>query len=413
MQKILATVQIVVIAALGFLQYEVTHTPQSLGATIPTVAALFESSLASKVTSSATTMTLVSGVDKQSVALSGTYGFIIDEGSSNQEFVLCTATGTALSACTRGISVTDGKTGVSALQSEHRRGASVKVTDYPQLAIISRMLDGRESVPHLLTYTSGTACDGTASNSAICDKAYIDGVAVAGASNANTTTKGIVEQATLAEANAGTATGGTGAVLFIDPATLLSSQYFLQLPSVAEKAGLFGTKASASSSNKFTTKNAFLTFNGWLTSNASASGDLIVRTATGLTRIASAGGAVADFALLASDSQSGDMAWEPIVRWQYISHVTSGSGAVIPTGAKAVIADLAFGSDAASPIYEFTLLKTGKTTGQIATYAGAGTRCSIVATWGATKITYTTSGSGCLPSGGGPAAATSDYYFYK
>ncbi len=51
-------------------------------------------------------------------------------------------------------------------------------------------------------------------------KNYVDGVAVAGAPNASTTVKGIVEEATQAEIDVRTAVGGTGAELYVNPASL-------------------------------------------------------------------------------------------------------------------------------------------------------------------------------------------------
>lgn len=192
--------------------------PPAVGATnaVPSVVALYEDSLASKMTSTQTTMTLVRGTDKSGTLLaSSTYPFIIDEGLSTEEFVLADCTGTTCTNLTRGISVLTGTTTVSGLKKEHRRGASVKITDGPQLIIISRIINGQGTFPNLLSYTSGTACSGTSGNQTICDKAYIDGVAIAGASNANDTTKGIVETATAAEAAAGTSLGGTGARLVL------------------------------------------------------------------------------------------------------------------------------------------------------------------------------------------------------
>lgn len=195
---------------------ELQNAPDSLGATnaIPTPIALFETSLANKINSSATSMTLVSSLDKTGTALaSSTYGFIIDEGTASEEMVLADCTATVCTNMTRGISPITGTTTVAALQFEHRRGSSVKITNGPQLLILSRIVAGIGTFPSLLAYTSGTACSVSSPNSTICDKAYIDGVAVAGASNANQTTKGIVEIATKLEAASSTNFGGTGAWL--------------------------------------------------------------------------------------------------------------------------------------------------------------------------------------------------------
>lgn len=263
-------------------------TSQDFGQTIPTVVALFETSLASKITSSATSATLVAGTDKQGNALSGTYGFIIDEGSANEEFVVCSATSTALTSCTRGISVTDGKTGVTALQKEHRRGASVKITNYPQLAILSRILNGTEKLPNRIAYESHPSFAGTVASTALVSRYYADNLALAGCPNATTTLQGCAEQATVAETNAGTGTGATGARLFVGPSELASSNYASYLPTSGEKAGLAGILASLSASNKLislsniwgkdlTTSQKVLTF----ALTASASGDILYRNTSG------------------------------------------------------------------------------------------------------------------------------------
>lgn len=124
----------------------------ALGIAVPEIAALFESSLQNSVASDATTMTLVSATLKNGNTLSGLYGFIIDEGNSNEEFVLCTASSTALTSCSRGIDPVDGKTEVASLKYSHRRGASIKITDYPILGIMRRILNGDETTPGGLTF---------------------------------------------------------------------------------------------------------------------------------------------------------------------------------------------------------------------------------------------------------------------
>lgn len=194
--------------------------------TFPTIVALFESSLASKITSSATTMTLVSATDKQGNSLSGSYAFIVDEGSSNEEFVRCTVAGTALSACTRGLSVTDGKTSVTALKFEHRRGASVKITDHPQVALLTQALNGQQGIPNTLYYSTALV-PAVASNSlAQWDyiKAYADGLANTGAANATTIVQGLVELGTFAEIASGTTYGATGAALVLTSKDLVNSK---------------------------------------------------------------------------------------------------------------------------------------------------------------------------------------------
>jgi hypothetical protein len=119
-----------------------------IGAVLPKVVALYEDSLAQKLSSSATsTFTMVRGTDNQGRAISGYFGFIIDEGTSAQEFFLATCSGTTCTINTRGIDVIDGKTNIAANQFEHRRGAVVKMTNYPQEAIMTRILNGDEALP--------------------------------------------------------------------------------------------------------------------------------------------------------------------------------------------------------------------------------------------------------------------------
>jgi hypothetical protein len=236
----------------GLFFYTAQNTGGSaLGATIPTPVALFETSLASSISSSDTSMTLVSGTDKDGTVFAGeTYGFIIDEGNANEEFVIATCTGTTCTSMTRGISVRTGNTSVAALKKSHRRGASVKITDGPVLLVLSRILNGDETVPNVLSYASGVT---PSANDDLADKEYVDGVAIAGAPDGNTTTKGIFEQATVAELNAGTATGTTGAILAFSPADIAASIYGLQLPSSDQKDALSGTSGTPSTSNKYVT----------------------------------------------------------------------------------------------------------------------------------------------------------------
>lgn len=137
---------------LGFVLWANNHTTtltpiveSELGVRIPTVVALYTDSLATRLTNSGTSFTLVRGTDKQSRSLSGYYGFVMDEGSPSEEFFLATCTGTACTIVARGIDVQDGETEVSALKFEHRRGATVKMTDYPILTFLARVVNGQES----------------------------------------------------------------------------------------------------------------------------------------------------------------------------------------------------------------------------------------------------------------------------
>lgn len=128
---------------------------QNLGAAIPTVVSLFNTSLASSIGANDTTMSLVSGLTKDGTTLaSSTYGLTIDEGTASEEFVIANCTNTSCTQMQRGISSVDGYTSISALKKVHRRGASVKITDAPTLVTIARILNGVDTFPNKLSYNA-------------------------------------------------------------------------------------------------------------------------------------------------------------------------------------------------------------------------------------------------------------------
>jgi microcystin-dependent protein len=121
----------------------------------PEVRALFETTLASRISSTDTSFTLVSATDKDGTALaSSTYGFIIDEGTSVEEMVVADCTSTACSNASRGISARTGTSSVTALKFAHNRGATVKITDGPSLVFAINVLKGTQNIENILTYAS-------------------------------------------------------------------------------------------------------------------------------------------------------------------------------------------------------------------------------------------------------------------
>lgn len=171
---------------------------KNLGASnpVPTSVAFFETSLQNKITSSATSMILVSATDKTGTTLaSSTYAFVIDEGSATEEMVVADCTGITCTNMVRGLSPITGTTSVSALQFPHGRGASVKITDGPQLLILSRILSGVGTIPNILYYSSAPNFAGV-SNSAVASLKYVNDTAIAGAPIASNSTLGIVRLAT-------------------------------------------------------------------------------------------------------------------------------------------------------------------------------------------------------------------------
>lgn len=210
-----------------------------LGATIPTPVASFSTSLAAKITSSDTSMTLVSITTDDSTTLTnGTvYGFVIDANTASEEFVLGTASSTSIVSMTRGISVITGNTNVAALQKEHRRGSSVKITDAPVLLVMARILNGDETIPNVLTYASGVSTSTIAADgSNLVSVDLLNDTSITGAVNATTAVKGIIELATAAETASSTATGGTGASL-VPPASLFGTTAAASKVLMAESDG--------------------------------------------------------------------------------------------------------------------------------------------------------------------------------
>jgi len=178
---ITSTIICLIIGAVGYSLY-INKTPY--GAEIPAVIALFEDSLAGKIASTSTSMTLVSGTDGQSRALSGKYGFYL----SGKEFVIADCDGVTCTNMLRGIDVVDGQSEVGSLAKPHRRGASVKMTNFPILAILARQASGSESYEDLLYYseTLGTTeFSGIASTSNLATKYYVDVVGAGGFTSIN------------------------------------------------------------------------------------------------------------------------------------------------------------------------------------------------------------------------------------
>lgn len=232
----IATGIVAVSMAIGSL-FGINQATQDFGATVPIVVASFSTTLAAEITSTATSMTLTSGTTDDSTTLNGTYGFVIDSGvSGKEEFVLATCVDTACTSMTRGVSSITGNTAVTALKHAHSRGASVKISDHPQLAIVSRIVNGDEAFPNLLSYdlTSVVSPSGAYD---ITTKKYVDDTVSAGAADASTTVKGIVEEATDAELQAGTAAGGTSARLFAGGASHTQTPTANKVP-VALSTGL-------------------------------------------------------------------------------------------------------------------------------------------------------------------------------
>lgn len=145
---------------------------------IPKLAAKFESTLASGISALATTATLSSAVIKDGVELvAGTYGFTIDEGTSDEEYIIADVSSTALTNVIRGLSYQDGATSVVALKKSHRKGAAIKITDHPALLYIVEVIAGRQPFDGVIKNATNRVISDPRH---VIDKEYADGLSLAG-----------------------------------------------------------------------------------------------------------------------------------------------------------------------------------------------------------------------------------------
>lgn len=120
---------------------------------IPKVIALFSTTLAAKISASATSGTLDKIEDKKGTNLTGVVGIVVDGGTASQEFMIVTiASDKSFTVTYRGIDPIAPYTEVTALKFSHERNASVKVTNYPILLILRNLLNGDTAIPNLLKY---------------------------------------------------------------------------------------------------------------------------------------------------------------------------------------------------------------------------------------------------------------------
>lgn len=182
--KIITVLTIPVLFVAGLFAPIIEQVPQvetplapTLGVALPSGVAVFETSLATGISNSATTMTLTSASIRGGGTLSGFQCFSIDEGSAQAEFVCGTSTGVAITGLTRGISPEDGITELPALKFSHRRGASVKITDFPLIQRLKSQNAGSGTFENPISYASGI---GPVANSDLADKEYVLSVVTGG-----------------------------------------------------------------------------------------------------------------------------------------------------------------------------------------------------------------------------------------
>ncbi len=233
--KFIITIGILISIIFGFLTLQ---PKKSLGTTIPVIVAFFQSSLNASISSSATSMTMVSGIDKEKNALSGYICFIIDEGTINSEFVCGNTSGALVDSMIRGIDSVNGSLEVSSLKKTHRRGASVKITNYPAIGIISSVINGTATFPNKLSYTTHPTF---LSNTDIIDKKKADSLIMPSFSSipdASTSVLGKLK---------------TSVTPISTPIVVGDND--ARIPITGEKQALAGTNGTPSSSNKYVTQN--------------------------------------------------------------------------------------------------------------------------------------------------------------
>lgn len=209
----IATVGLFIASLFGYAPAEAPS--DSLGVALPSGTANFETALATGITDTATTMTLTSVAVRGGTTLSGYQCFTIDEGSAQAEFVCGTASSTSVTSLERGISPADGVTEDADLKFSHRRGASIKITDFPLLQRIKSQASGSGTYESVLQYSSSVSTGTVASNGQnIASVAYVNALSFGGvAASASTSVAGFVELATGEEAASSTIFGSTGSML--------------------------------------------------------------------------------------------------------------------------------------------------------------------------------------------------------
>lgn len=191
---------------------------------IPKLTRGFETSITGRLAKNGSEFGLVSVLDKKGDTISGYYGITLDEGEPDEEDMLISITGSTATIIARGLDPDDPQTEVEDLKKTHRRGASLKITDYPLLAIIRNLMNAETDYgfPNTLKYASHPTISDPQH---IPDKQYVDEGLNAGAANASPTVQGLVEEATQLEVDTREVTGSTGAKLFVPLDKIRATKY--------------------------------------------------------------------------------------------------------------------------------------------------------------------------------------------
>ena len=231
---------------------------------IPLTVAHFVTSLATRISDTATSFTLASTMTDDGTTLAnGIYGFTLDEGTGTHEYIIGSTVGSAVTIITRGLSVIDGQTSIPGQQWPHRRGSEVKITDHPAIIRMIRMMNGVDpfNAPDLtgINSISGLALPVSSELTKAASVAYVNNAMASGAVNASTGAKGIVQQATTAQSQAPTDAGSTAASLFVLPSDIAKNIQNHQFDAWSD-TGTANTLAIAPAP----IKTSYTTFQGWI-----------------------------------------------------------------------------------------------------------------------------------------------------
>lgn len=200
---------------LGIISSFQLRSQPSVGTAVPQSPALFDTYLASGISNTDTSMTLAAGTLRSGQSLSGFMCFNVDNNQPTVEFICGTASGTAVTGLMRGVDVFNPNTTSSALAYNHRRLASVSISDYPTLQFLVRKANGTDSFDTVLKYTSSSVTNSIIGLDPgnIPSVAFVASTSYNGTVDATTLIKGIIQLGTAAQLAASTALGSTGATI--------------------------------------------------------------------------------------------------------------------------------------------------------------------------------------------------------
>lgn len=208
--------------------------------------ALFEQSLAQPLGTTDPNMFVTSGADVQGnlLPLNSYQCLSVDTGQPNFEAICGTVIASATSGLTlnvtlRGLSTQTATTSNASFIFTHRRGADVRITDFPTLTVNNNQLNGFQSIPNPIFYSSNFTPSfwTSASSNTIATYGIVVSTAAAGCGNASETLSGCAQLATPTQLAAGTSAGSTAARLVAPSSAFNATQSATTLVPVTNSLG--------------------------------------------------------------------------------------------------------------------------------------------------------------------------------